>query len=113
MTDFVLKQGKKENTNNIRRFWNCENYANFIKQKPEIWMFIPCDENGNVLEEPIETIGGVEMYSKRYQQAKERCLFVWKKGFDYTGICEMSKDVEDIMLFEFELTETGIKKSIL
>ena len=85
MTDFVLEQGKKENTNNIRRFWNCENYANFIKQKPEILMFIPCDENGNVLEEPIETIGGVEMYSKRYQQAKERCLF---EGFECEEIYE-------------------------
>ena len=28
------------------------NYTNFVSQKPELWMFVPCDEEGNVLEEP-------------------------------------------------------------
>ena len=30
------------------------NYANFISQKPLLQYFVPCDEEGNVLEEPEE-----------------------------------------------------------
>jgi len=44
MTDFVLSK-KYTATGH-------ENYANFLKQPLELWMFIPCDEDGNVLEEP-------------------------------------------------------------
>ena len=62
MTDYVLE------------------YANFLKQPLELWMFVPCDEDGSILEEPIETIGGVEMYSKFYKQAKEKVIF---KNFIY------------------------------
>ena len=29
-------------------------YANFLSQKLELCMFVPCDEKGNVLEEPTE-----------------------------------------------------------
>ena len=38
-------------------------------------MFVPCDEDGNILKEPIETIGGVEYYSIKYNKAKEKVLF--------------------------------------
>lgn len=31
-----------------------KHYANFLSQKPEKWMFVPCDENGNVLEDPCK-----------------------------------------------------------
>jgi hypothetical protein len=45
-------------------------------------MFVPCDEDGNVLEEPVKEdyyvpMGEVEYHRvlKQYQQAKERVLF--------------------------------------
>jgi len=83
MTAFVLEQ------NNFKVFRNQQilNYANFLKQPLELWMFVPCDEDGNVLEEPklhfptgnnqLESI--IFKQNKEYQQAKERCLF---EGFE-------------------------------
>jgi hypothetical protein len=38
-------------------------------------MFVPVGEDGRVLEEPIESIGGVELYAETYQKAKEKVLF--------------------------------------
>lgn len=71
-----------------------ENYANFLKQPLTLEMFVPCDEDGNVLRKPIEpkykplkmsdkayadNYGSqMKRYDKRvieYQQAKERVLF--------------------------------------
>lgn len=71
-------------------------YAKFLDQKLELWMFVPCDENGNVLEEP-------EIYSqwvrenfndeleneerinqcKEFIKAKEKVLF---EGFEVLRI---------------------------
>lgn len=76
------------------------NYDNFLSQPLELWMFVPCDENGSVLEEPKEeqlcsycpleswksnskgdSCEGSkcdvasENYEDKYQQAKERVLF--------------------------------------
>jgi len=60
-------------------------YANFLKQPLSIEMFVPCDENGNVLEEKSifnttdeDYIFNSEAFDN-YQQAKERCLF---EGFE-------------------------------
>lgn len=55
-------------------------YASFLSKPLTLGMFVPCDEDGNVLEEPIETIGGVELYNEQYQQAKKRVLF---EGFTF------------------------------
>jgi hypothetical protein len=69
------------------------NYANFLKQPLTLGMFIPCDEKGNVLEEPIrrdyifeehpELDGNPCEYREddwqndleQYQQAEECVLF--------------------------------------
>lgn len=92
MTDFVLEQTKayvndKEIKANIGLhdyLKRTSSYANFLKQPLELWMFVPCDEKGNVLERP-ECSLGKECYSPpcvKYQQAKERCLF---EGFEYVN----------------------------
>lgn len=60
------------------------NYSDFLKQLLELWMFVPCDDEGNVLVEPLH----IELYEgdtydidcDKYQQAKERCLFI---GFEF------------------------------
>lgn len=82
MTDFVLEQ-----SNNfdgfIECFERCERYASFLKQPLALWMFIPCDEDGNVLEEPdttkwtnlYEANGEIKFRDCKYQQAKDRVLF--------------------------------------
>ena len=62
MTDFVLgieqnSYTKTEKYNIIEWQSKCESfdkiikYANFLKQPLKLGMFVPCDENGNVLED--------------------------------------------------------------
>lgn len=71
-------------------------YAKFLKTPLQLGHFVPCDEVGNVLEEPLhykewksELKNGLEheydgLIMKRYEQSKSRCLF---EGFkvQYTG----------------------------
>lgn len=71
-------------------------YANFLKQPLTLGMFISCDLDGNVLEEPkgMKCCGGIqndcdcrgelqynEELIKEYQEAKERVLF---ECFEFT-----------------------------
>lgn len=74
----------------IKELYQIYEYANFLKQKPELWMLVPCDDEGNVLEMPIKDFSESEadpelIYQnelKEYQKAKERVLF---KGFEYSN----------------------------
>jgi hypothetical protein len=82
MTDFVLS-GKwdkassepysKENLDRITK------YANFLKRPLELGMFIPCDEDGNLLEEPYNmdypSLASRQRAVTQYQKAKDLCLF--------------------------------------
>ena len=55
MTDFVLEQLNEQNsiTKPMREVFNSlEKYATFLRQPLKLEMFVPCDEEGNVLEEP-------------------------------------------------------------
>lgn len=100
MTDFVLQKANEYFNNgeypkfNFRNLVN--NYALFLKLPLTLGMFVPCNEEDNVLEEPtMEKYGyyfsnhqeeqsgwmyeeGEDEYYKvleKYQQAKERVLF--------------------------------------
>ena len=99
MTDFLLEQNeirkqfdlpKEMDKNNISFAKKVLKYAQFLKQPLTLEMFVPCDEDGNVLEEPINyktweelhfnngkkekgTYGFLE--HEKYQQAKEKVLF--------------------------------------
>lgn len=99
MTDFVLHESFGVGNEIINKgiFYNkCSNYANFLKQPLKLEMFVPCDDNGSVLEHPIYTTNhsdecyckGCEEETKRcsdlqnqYQKAKEKVFF---EGFVYT-----------------------------
>ena len=100
MTEFVLERSKKsikemtilETFKDGAKITNeIFNYANFLNQPIKKGMFVPCDENDNVLEEPMN----YKSWEKRetnvpyyldlrlyyeYQQAQERVLF---KGFEF------------------------------
>ena len=52
------------------------NFSNFLKQPLTLGMFVPCDENGNVLEEPL-LLPSYEL--DKYRKAKEKVIF---DGFD-------------------------------
>jgi len=99
MTDFVLEQNKEREFNTfyeeieeellqvqVNFAKRCRGYANFLKRELELGMFIPCDDDGNVLERPNNWAYfksyGVNDLSKRdaknclkYQKAKEAVLF--------------------------------------
>jgi len=88
MTDFVLEQEKKgmQNTDRPLRFERILKYAKFLKQTLTLSMFVPCDDDGNVLEEPKtphtfssensdDYIKKWEKELEQYQQAKERVIF--------------------------------------
>lgn len=73
MTDFVLEQLEiNQSTSEFKEV--VVKYTNFLKQPLELWMFVPCDEDGNILEKPREFKNKFSTFEK-YQQAKEKCLF--------------------------------------
>lgn len=106
-SDFVLEnnencvQGKSLLDTDWRK--ECEiqykknvNHSRFVKQPLEKWMFVPCDENGELFSEfQIEMLNSedeIPELRSAYQQAKERCLF---KGFKYqNNICISNDDID-------------------
>ena len=94
MTSFVLEIEKSSYTqtekyriieweNKCQAFDKIINYAKFLKQPLKLEMFVPCDEEGNVLEEPkIEeeyvdehTTQIFAQYQYDLDKAKEKVLF--------------------------------------
>lgn len=66
------------------RFFN--DYVNLITQPLTKGMFVPCDEEGNVLEEPERnnylSVRAFTENLKQYQQAKDRVIF---EGWESNG----------------------------
>ena len=95
MTDFVIEYAPKFNPfgtdEQILYLDYIHNYAKFLKQTLKLEMFVPCDEDGNVLEEPkIEeeyvdehTTQIFAQYQYDLDKAKEKVLFEGFKIYDY------------------------------
>ena len=137
MTDFVLKidgivkQPEDQDTDDwsLSCFSVIENYANFLKQPLKLGFFVPCDENGNVLD-PSDVFKSCEK-GFLYGKAKEKVLF---EGFEYVKFINdgelspyhrlvkndeyfnvrfLDRNIEDLLTeFEYgiELTPTAIKQ---
>ena len=130
MTDFVLNQKQSESFNE-KTFINeslislekIRNYANFLKQPSKLEMFVPCDEDGNILKEPNRWVDYLqypdsfdgnkewdELYD--YQQAKEKVLFVFKPHFDISVIkhhISQGRNIEYLANFgSMQLTKTAL-----
>jgi hypothetical protein len=128
MTDFVLQQ----DITDIKQRDSIVNYANFLKQPLNLGMLVPCDNDENILEEPIYTTNHsdgcyckeCEEETKRcsnlqnqYQKAKEKVLF---EGFENSTIDELKimfkicklNIIEDLLNYkeEIQLTENAIKQ---
>lgn len=108
---------------------------NFLNQKLELWMFVPCDLDGNILYP--EYVGGKEVIYdehvhdammdrvKEYQEAKERILFegdftleeihnsyylVKYNGNEFWVSWNGSKKIEDLICINYELILTPTAK---
>ena len=91
MTDFVNNVGNMENyPSHENALFLIYNYATLLKQPLKLEMFVPCDEEGDILEEPTDyekrllnmmTEYNDEVYI--YNQAKEKVLFEGFKIYDY------------------------------
>jgi hypothetical protein len=97
MTDFVITQWSIDLTKKQRE--RISKYANFLKQPHKKGMFVPCDENDNLLnvcEIKSFRCGDCDC-DFNYQQAKERVLF---DGFETYKFSEehIRFDYEDISL---------------
>jgi len=77
MTDFVLQEEKKgmQNTDRPLRFERILKYAKFLKQPLTLSMFVPTDDDGNVLSNPKDSTLQYQKRIDKYQQAKERVIF--------------------------------------
>ena len=123
MTDFVNNVNKMENypSHENALSW-IYNYATFIKQPLKLEMFVPCDEDGNVLEEPQMRLernsfdeedmdyDAQELYD--YIKAKEKVLFKHKPQF-YLGaiihIISQGRNIEYLANFgSMQLTKTAL-----
>jgi len=66
------------------------NYANLITQPLTKGMFVPCDEEGNVLEEPERnnylSVRAFTENLNQYLQAKDRVIFEEIDAIEYEGI---------------------------
>lgn len=79
MTDFVLSILNNTSPNNfVKGVESIRAYAEFLKQPLALWMFVPCDEDGNVLEQPCDimnTDGCRDCACREFKRAKSRVLF--------------------------------------
>jgi hypothetical protein len=88
MVEFILSH--PASTDYEWQLKNHLNYANFLSQPLELWMFVPVGDNGEVLEEPTnlqkmqagwaDNPLDANFYNVcAYNEAKQRCLF---EGFE-------------------------------
>ena len=83
MLDFVTQH--LETGCAVEQIQKLRRYANFLKQPLKLEMFVPVDEEGNVLVESNHIFGwedkrcNVPMYTQDYLEAKEKVLF---EGFE-------------------------------
>lgn len=119
MVDFVIKEHEnnpykgepiKSSTYLNERIYN---YAKFLKQPLRLEMFVPCDDKGNVLDEPKkddyifeehpELVGNPKEYDnyefglalEQYQKVKEKILF---DGFELVEKEEVYDSIRGIWI---------------
>ena len=113
MTDFVNNVGNMENypSHENALSW-IYNYATFLKKPLKLEMFVPCDNDGNILEEPTNyekrlsnmmTEYNDEVYT--YNQAKEKVLFEGFELKEIGSICAPNK----LVIGEFDDFEKSVK----
>ena len=133
MTSFVLQR----DITDIKQRDSIVKYANFLKQPLKLEMFVPIDQNGNILEEPkmIEKQLGFEEVEidydyaevEVYKKAKEKVLFegiefrknggvnfltIKEDTFDFFDFNVKFKNltIEYLIQYDLQLTENAVKQ---
>lgn len=135
MTSYVKEQRNKYRNDEYSEL--VYSYANFLSLNLDKWMFIPCDDDGNVLEEPeiykITANTGKSKEELEFIEAKLRVVF---EGFtvlsenqvmnenlcitfcsNNTVILDVKNDlisysishIEDIVKYNLTITEQAVK----
>ena len=133
MTSFVLENAKQPYVEGTK-YKDLVNYAKFLKQPLKLEMFVPCDEEGDILEEPTNyekrllnmmTEYNDEVYT--YYQAKVKVLFEGIEfrtngGVNFLTIKEdtfafhdfnikfKNLTIEDLIQYNLQHTENAVKQ---
>ena len=110
MTSFVLQR----DITDIKQRDSIVKYANFLNQPLKLEMFVPCDDEGNILEEPNrwndylefpESFDGNKEWDELYdyQQAKEKVLFEEIEFRKYGGVIFLTIKLEPFAFFDFNV----------
>ena len=132
MIEFVFdctKTNDEDFIDGLQKLVKIYHYATFLKQRLEIWMFVPCDAEGNIMTKPKISCATCNEctcsmdYVKAWEQAKERCLFKDFRIENYTltndiiGLGQaltLYSDIEslsdDFRGRDIELTPTALKQ---
>lgn len=124
MVDFVLEALNEDPPyNHVSMLTNISNYANFLSRPLELGMFVPTDENGNVLTDiekkeawfrDIYGVGGWKKfidYKVKYQNTKKRVLF---EGFFENGTgCAVFHQSPNAIVIDFKSTRMRTIEDLL
>lgn len=118
MVDFVLQcDGNKETINDQNAYFSetVINYAKFLKQPLKLGMFVPVDDNGNILVYPVKDGSFNNKSLCEYEKAYSKVLF---EGFDTrTDMYKQTKrtfvEKESLRIFlRFEFYSGEIKDTL-
>lgn len=137
MTDFVLETINKPlggqqvasvRHNELEKYRRINQYANFLKQPLKLEMFVPCDDDGNVLDETknynfwikksTNIVYDLDLIKyEKYQKAKEKVLFegfegkaetdsswIFKYKNNYPIFVSKKGTIEDLVKYNLEIT---------
>ena len=124
MTDFVIKMMFSKNyPNHKEALKQIFSYAEFLKQPLKLEMFVPCDENGNIIPIPkSEDVPDMPpdlqaeywySWESDFNKAKEKILFEFKPQFDISIIkhhISQGRNIEYLANFgSMQLTQTALE----
>jgi len=86
LSEQVAKHNWSKTLLSNENFWKVDKFAKLTNRAPHLGDFVPCDEDGNVLEKPerVNYVIGVDGFDRfkedweQFQQAQSRVIF---KGF--------------------------------
>jgi len=121
MVEYVRNMSSRTEEDLFKLF----SYANFLSQKLELYMFVACDENGNVLEEPKirpNTTDALNYTARKikFETALSKVIF---EGCEYNSVYEnvtkdgiviwvtwKNKTIEYLITYNLDIKESVAKE---